>query len=467
MNYRRCFTRSIAAALGVAAAVVAASSQLLLLLSFPIPNVSALRTSPTTTTNAIHKNSNTAKSFVELYDPKTNTDIVLLGCLHGSLSSTIDVKQILLGESASAERENNNEAATMPLCAKATENHRFPQQNPRGDPVVPFLPDAVVLELCGPRYKDLVESRSEIIEDYATYDFWKDMVLYWKRTLKDNNPILALVKIAIGTTSLVQTNLSGIRAGLEFEVAIDIVEDYNKNNKEIRLVLGDRNIDETMERIGSLPSVSLDLLSGGSSSTDGNDHWQSPWSSVNHASERLWISVLGNSNLPLNAQICMPKVLLRNAQARNDLGRLLLLPAVAATFFALLLAFIANGFEPDPYDVLLWETISSSPLRSPDFDLSTSLHAIGALATNSVWDVLALLAGYVVLALPASKVIISERDAVLVRSIVDTLELTKGCHRLDDSSEKRHKLVAVVGLLHVNGVAEQLIERGCCSRKKT
>ena len=147
--------------------------------------------------------------------------------------------------------------------------HRHPLQpnNPLDDSSAPTLPNAVVLELCEPRYKDLVEMRSEIIQDCDTYDFWEDLVSYWKRILQNSSPILTLVKIALGTTSLVQTNLSGIRAGLEFEVVMDFVEDYNgsdknKNNPEIQLVLGDRNIEETMEQIGSLPSISLDLLRG-------------------------------------------------------------------------------------------------------------------------------------------------------------------------------------------------------------
>ena len=165
----------------------------------------------------------------------------------------------------------------------------------------------------------------------------------------------------------------------------------------------------------------------------------------------------------------MPRVLLRNEQARSDLGRLLLLPSVAATVFALLLAFVANGFEPDPYDVLLWDTLSALPaVGSPGFDAGTTLHAVGALTTNSLWDIVALLSGYVVLALPASKVIVSERDAVLVRSIVDTLEEgTEEKHPTTAETRERHKLVAVLGLLHVNGVAEQLIERGCCGISNT
>jgi len=194
MNPRCCyFARSIvaaaAAAFGVAAGVVAAPSPLLLLLS--LPKVTALSTSPTTT-NTIRKNSNTAKSFVELYDPKTNTDIVLLGCLHGSLSSSIDVKQILLGEESTGKRKNSVEKSmTTQMCIASSQNRTPLQPNPRDDDpssATSMLPNAVVLELCEPRYNDLVEMRSEIIEDYDQFDFWQDLIKYWKRTLTKQQP---------------------------------------------------------------------------------------------------------------------------------------------------------------------------------------------------------------------------------------------------------------------------------------
>ena len=396
----------------------------------------------------------TTKSYVELFDPKNNTEVILLGCLHGSLSSSIDVKNLLLGEVQGPT--GGDKVGDRASNVQQQQENQF------------LVPDVVVLELCQARYGGIVASREEIIEEYSNEDFWEDMTNYWKRTLQqnDDDPILALLKIMLGTTSLIQTQLSGIRAGLEFEVAMDIVEAYNSSNnrdnvnnrdKVVRLVLGDRNIDETMNRIGSLPSVSLQLLRDNNTDDEYNGLL---FASIWRESNRLWTAILGDQLLPKNSQICMPKVLLRNSQAKKDLGRQLLLPSLVATVVALLLAWIARGFEWDPYDVLLWGTLLSF---DDDIELQTKISAFTALSWNSLADLVAVLAGYILLALPASKVIVSERDGVLKECIIDAIvSAPKMEVRLREENEEEspspRKIVAILGLLHVNGVAKQLLE---------
>jgi hypothetical protein len=68
-------------------------------------------------------------------------------------------------------------------------------------------------------------------------------------------------------------------------------------------------------------------------------------------------------------------------------------------------------------------------------------------------------AGYTVLAFPFSKVIIHERDVYLAE------EIRKACGSILDSSGglRESRIVAVLGLLHVNGVAKQLLDSGAIS----
>ena len=70
-----------------------------------------------------------------------------------------------------------------------------------------------------------------------------------------------------------------------------------------------------------------------------------------------------------------------------------------------------------------------------------------------------------ILALPASKVIIYERDVCLAE------EIEKACYNIggpssSSSSQEQQKssnIVAILGLLHVNGVAKQLLDKGAIS----
>lgn len=339
------------------------------------------------------------RSFVEIYNPTTNTKILLLGCLHGSLSSSRDVQCVL---------------------------------KPPGV-------DAIVLELCETRIKDLTRVT---VDEYTKEIFWEDVQDFCK-FIQDTNekkgPLVAALTFVLGMTSLLQTNISGVRAGLEFAVAMDIAEE-----EAIPIVLGDRRIDQTMERISNLPSVSLEMIRN---------------NTIGLYTKLLQTAVLGDRLLPNNTQISLPKVLIRNKGAITDLVRLALSPILIATVFSIsvgILFHLPLYAEQESIEILM-----DTATLTFDERLPIVIKIISSVFT----ELFVFTAGYTILALPASKVIIYERDVCLAE------EIEKACYNIggpssSSSSQEQQKssnIVAILGLLHVNGVAKQLLDKGAIS----
>jgi len=365
---------------------------------------------------SLNNNKASSKSYVEIYDPTTQTNIVLLGCLHGSISSSRDVQYLMKQEDVDV--------------------------------------DAVVLELCETRIQDLTRV-VDTVDDYTKEVFWEDVqdfISFIKDTKKKKGLIVATVTFVLGMTSLLQTNISGVRAGLEFAVAVDIAEE-----NDIPIFLGDRRIDQTMERISSLPSVSLEMIQN--------------YNTIGVYTKLLQTAVLGDRLLPNDTQISLPTVLIRNKGAITDLARLALSPILIATIFAVSVGMIFHlplYAEQESIDLLMGHTTTTSPLTTFDERLPILIKIISSFVT----EVLVFTAGYTVLALPASKVIIHERDICLAN------EIHKACHDIGISSsslppehqkqknqqyQQPSTIVAVLGLLHVNGVAKQLLDNGAIS----
>lgn len=328
-----------------------------------------------------------SKSYVEVVDPNTNVKVVLVGCLHGSLSSSNDVRYLLESEPT----------------------------------------DAVVLELCDTRYEDLSAAPAE---DYSMTVFADDMKDFWsmiQETSLRKGPITGAITLLLGTMSLLQTNLSGFRTGLEFVVAMDIAK---QNSCEV--ILADRDIDTTMERIGKLPSVSLDILKK---------------NQIGQETRHLKCAVFGDSSLPSGAQVNMPQVMVRSKQAIADLARLTLPPILLVSLLTVgaSLAFHLPLFAEQE---TLQQLVTGFSVMTSDEKIEAGMKVF----FNSLGDIVPLIVGYPFFALPAAKVIVSERDVCLAEGI------QKACEKVSMEKEGQSRVVAVLGLLHVNGVAKKLIE---------
>jgi len=109
--------------------------------------------------------------IVTLIDPHTNVTVIILGCLHGSPSSTVELENIL------------------------TQNR----------------PAALVLELCTTRYLNLVKQRQSWNSNKIAPDIKQQKE--YSLTIAGGN---SRASIALGIASEFQNRLNGFEPGLEF-----------------------------------------------------------------------------------------------------------------------------------------------------------------------------------------------------------------------------------------------------------
>ena len=156
-------------------------------------------------------------------------------------------------------------------------------------------------------------------------------------------------------------------------------------------------------------------------------------------------------------QVKMGKVLIRDTSAIKDLILLTVPPlfAISTVFLtlnalldqALSLGLNELGFEFN-YQV------DSNTIASPSLFMLLEDFMLQLITSAAILSV-----GFTFLALPVIKVIIHERDDQLARGISRACqEVVK--KRKNVESDERGRVVAVLGLLHVNGVAERLILGG-------
>ncbi len=377
-----------------------------------------------------YNNNNGSKPYIELTHKSTNTTIVLIGCLHGSSSSSNDVETILNAEPT----------------------------------------DVVVLELCPTRYKDLIKYNLSKREKKMTKsnNAGSEYLEMVSKTIQARGISTGIAAAILGGASSISSSLSGFETGLEFITAIDYVQQLKHNNGEddhnkCDIILGDRFVDETMKGVGSIPKLSYSMW---------HEFMQQGWNwEKTYGIDANVISnaISGDADLKQKGyQVDMGKVLSRNEDVKNDLLRLVLPSFVFVQLGVLLL----NGSLAS----LLQSTESLSSVYDLDMLLDVSF-----LMTDTDWknlfvdfmveiitSGLVLIVGYISLALPSVRVILTERDIQLTESIEAACKIATATEQIcrdgnnnnnRDSNERRPKrVVAVLGLLHVNGIAKKLIE---------
>ena len=352
----------------------------------------------TSSTNAASLVSSTAKSFVSFNHPQTNTELVLIGCLHGSSSSAKDVSQLL------------NEKAT----------------------------DVVVLELCPSRYKDLTK---EMIRRKSSEEGSKgSYITMVAKTIESRGLSTGIAAAVLGGVSSLSSFLSGFQPGFEFITALEFVE---SQDNQCDVILADRMVDETLRRVGDLPSVSLEMFQN---FLDSGLDWEQTYGKE---AKVLKNAVSGNGEL----EVDMGKTLFRSTDVVVDLARLTL-----PTFLFVEAINVAFG-----------SAISAlNPIATADMSMSMgSLFVHLASMTVGDWNsfagdtafellssALELFLGYMLLALPTSRVILSERDDQLTRGIDDACKFAAA----KNTNGKGGRVVCVLGLLHVNGVAKNILQ---------
>lgn len=347
----------------------------------------------------------TDKPFLEIHHPETNATVVLVGCLHGSSSSAKDVEQVLNAEPT----------------------------------------DVVVLELCPTRFKDLMKymAKKNLKEENSEEQsmIGEDYLRMVSKTIEAKGISTGVAAAVLGGASGLSSALSGFETGLEFITAIDYVErcrvenndDFNGQNnvRNCDIILGDRLVDETLKRVGSLPTVSLEMW---------KNFLEQGWNwdiAYEKDASVLSNAVTGDRHLKTKGlQIDMGNFLFRNKEVLIDLLRLTL-----PTMAMIQMVVILFNYE---------EILVALPTTASLTEINWYSIAID-LVMETLTSALIILAGYVSLLLPSVRVILSERDCQLTEAI------NAACQIAVEKKHDQPRVVAVLGLLHVNGVAKRLL----------
>jgi pheromone shutdown protein TraB len=383
---------------------------------------------PTTTTSAA----------ITIIDPTTQCEVVLLGCFHGTKSSADDVAQLVTSET-----------------------------------------DVVVLELCTSRFADLRrEQEKQKLQQQQQQQQQQKNPGQQKRLVQKTSWAVRYVQmvsttiskkglatgIAAGLLSGVsglQSAMSGFEPGLEFTTALERGQQLHCD-----IVLADQDVDETLRKLGSLPIDALRTIgvSGDITSFDSfsrQDDNKSFFEEYLFHLTTLRTAILGYSStagaddgdigrsIP---QVQVFPVLLRNEAAIRDLIRLAI-PSIIN--IVLLSQFIASVLG----SASNWANVAAISADSTLSDMTYYGTLIGdsdnyevSLAMHFIASSFILLSGLMSMT-PIIKIILTERDAVLTEGIL------AACQRAGTGG----RVVAVLGLLHVNGVANRIMASAKCS----
>jgi hypothetical protein len=348
------------------------------------------------------------RSCVELIDPHTGCQVVLVGCFHGSPSSGKDV-----------ERE------------------------------VEFAPtDVVALELCASRYEHMMAAPPQQQQQQQQQPPLPTPIRFVQvvaNTIQHRGLSTGLATGILGGVSGLQTALSGFTPGLEFMMAVQAAQ--NQQQQDCSIFLVDQSVDETIEKVGQLPRVVQSMWQ--ETLDKGGSFQNTQWSQMATA---LRIALAGDTELS-EYQVNVGSVVTRHPAAISEMARLMI-PPVVTTQIALMA--INQALFPEP----LWEEegLVASLLAKfwypmIHFDpLQTLMDAAPHVLMLSIM----FSAAYTFLAVPITQVILSERDDQLTEGIQAACRMAAAKHKNEEGTNGR--VVAVLGLLHVNGVAKRLLE---------
>jgi pheromone shutdown protein TraB len=389
---------------------------------------------PTTATTTRLFFASTERSCIELIDPETGCEIVLLGCFHGSPSSANDVVREVTCEST----------------------------------------DVIVLELCASRFADLRRSmyNNKAVEGMdATASNRRrkqpptrtpGLIRFLQvvaDTIRNKGLSTGIATGILGGVSGLQTALSGFTPGLEFYKSLELAQ---SNTTDCDIILADQEVDLTLEKVGKLPTVILSMMkeivlsaSPAPSSTPMMTLEQTQWGKMSQA---LQTALFGNPKCH-EYQVNVGRVMTRNTAVLLEMTRLLVPPIVitqsALTIMNQLLfssgeSMITTSTDHHGIGVLL-PMIPVAFINKIDPLLACALDVLPHAAVLTFM----LSCAYAFLAVPVTQVILSERDDQLTRGILAACRLAASKQKT--KGENAGRVVAVLGLLHINGVAQRVL----------
>ena len=294
--------------------------------------------------------------------------------------------------------------------------------------------DVVALELCASRFEDLrrdLARRQRSNSNKSWLLRYLDMVL---KTSQKRGMATGMAAAILGGVSGLQTALSGFTPGLEFTTALRIA---TKCENDCDIILADQAVDETLKRLGNLPLVAIDIITRNRA----------------RKHHEILITAIWGDKKAAFPQVQLPKVLTRNQEAIKDLIRLATPPVL---LFQVIFATMNQAMGTLQTDAL--DAFSHANQANSNMGFNIANLASEALP-HWIASVLIVSLAYFGIALPAVQVILDERDEQLANGIRAACRLAAS-----KSRAKRGRVVAVLGLLHVNGVAKRFLSEEAVSR---
>jgi pheromone shutdown protein TraB len=335
--------------------------------------------------------------------------------------------------------------------------------------------DVIVLELCTSRFADLRRQQEKLhrqAQDEGKERGYKSQQINsesWRRAITSSWPVrygqtvsatFAKKGVATGVAALLLTGVSGLQSamsgfqpGLEFTTALERGRQLNCD-----IVLADQDVDETLRKLGSIPVdvwKNMLLLHNKKSSIvhnkDENINYNSLFEESVYHLKTLTRAVFGDSGDSTVPQVRAFPVLVRNGAAVRDLVRLVIPSLVTIVVSSQIFGLIIGSAADWSFAVLADDTIAVANVFSSEHQntISGVDDVSGSWAVHVLASSCILLSGFLSMA-PIIKVILTERDAVLTEGILSA------CQRAGNGG----RVVAVLGLLHVNGVANRIMARG-------
>ena len=276
------------------------------------------------------------------------------------------------------------------------------------DTIATAQPQAVVLELCSARYKRLQRDQAsfESVIDSQSSSRTTEWASIVQAATRDGGPVQGLVAGLLASSQVFQP--SSFIKGAEFSAAIRSARALNETSCNI--VLGDTDADQTMRRAAyRTPQL------------------ESVGRLIPTLAQALGVSLRQGEALKILKVVLMPRSRIAEDAASFFVGVSLLLAGISVPISA----FASAGNA----------VAASDPS-------SLYVAAIEFVAIRPVVDVLLIYSGTLLLS-HLVDVILSERNNMMASSVLQASALTS----------EGSNLVVVLGLLHVNGVADELVFR--------
>lgn len=273
------------------------------------------------------------------------------------------------------------------------------------DIILTYRPRAVVLELCSSRYKRLQRDQATVdnVVESQTSSRLSEWVFIVQAAFKSGGPVQGSITGLIALSQVFQP--SSFTKGAEFSAAIRSVRALTE--KSCDLILGDTDAAETMRR-AACRTPRLD--------------------DVGRLVPTI-VQALGVGSRQGPALEVLKVVLTPGSRVADD-----------ATRFLVRLSFILLGLAV-PLSVV---GSLGNALAAGDSSSMLAVHA-GAMPFRFAFDVVLVVLGSLLIS-QLVETIITERNAVLATAVLRTAALVP----------EGSNIVVVLGLLHVNGVADDL-----------